>query len=166
MWAIVSVNKKDLEAYKAKLEALKKEVPEIMDRLAVSEGVYAVRQARLICKNDSPDIINTGDYRRNFQADKQALRNGKSYRVRFYNNLDYAKPLEYGFRSHFVPGHWEGHVFVYQPKDEEGGMYVGSPGGFVPGHFTLRRAAKRTKDTQNARLSRKIGDVIRRRMKG
>lgn len=85
---------------------------------------------------------------------------GTSYKIDVYNNLDYAKHLEYGFRSHFVPGYWEGHTFVYQPGFP-GGMYVGPYNGFVRGHFTLMRAIRRTKQTQDARLQRKQDKIIR-----
>ena len=81
-------------------------------------------------------------------------------------NNGYAKPLEYGFRSHFVPGHWEGNSFKYQRNDPDGGMYVGPAGGYVRGHFTLRRAIRRTKTTQAARLNRKMDRIIRQRMNG
>lgn len=64
-----------------------------------------------------------------------------------------------------VPGHWEGNTFVYNRDDPEGGMFVGPKGGYVRGHFTMKRAAKRTKDTQQARVSRKITREINKRMK-
>lgn len=161
----MSVNKVELELYIEKLKELQNDVPEIMDRIAVGEGIYAVKQARSICKNDSPDIVNTGDYRRNWKSDQAAKRVGRRSIVRFYNPLDYAGPLEYGFRAHFVPGHWEGNTFVYNRDDPEGGMFVGPSGGYVRGHFVLKRAAKRTKDTQQARVSRKISRAINTRIK-
>ena len=98
----MGVKKEDLVRWIGGLETLKDDVPEIMSQIAVGEGQYAVRQARLICKNDSPDIVNTGDYRRNWKSDKTARRSGNRFIVRFYNPLDYASHLEHGFRSHFV----------------------------------------------------------------
>lgn len=86
-----------------------------MVSLAVGEGRYARDQARKICKEEN--IVNTGDYRRNFKSGTKAIRAGNSYKIDVFNNLDYAKPLEYGFRSHFVPGHWEGNSFKYQRND-------------------------------------------------
>lgn len=174
----MSVDNKGLINLQKQLEQLRDEVPDIMEELVIGEGVYAVKQAKLICKNDVPDIVNTGDYRNNFHAGNKALthqnnndhdgsrpqRSGRRYRIDVYNNLDYAKPLEYGFRSHFVPGHWSGHVFVYQKNDPEGGMYVGPYGGYVRGHFTLLRAIRQTKDTQNARLTRKIDQILQERL--
>lgn len=159
----MSVDNSELVAFQAQLQALENDIPEIMDQLAVGEGRYARDQARKICKEES--IVNTGNYRRNFKSGTKAIRAGRSYKIDVFNNLDYAKPLEYGFRSHFVPGHWEGSSFVYQRNDPEGGIFVGPPGGFVRGHFTLLRAVKRTKTTQAARLNRKMDRIIKDRLK-
>lgn len=160
----MAVDRRELALFTAKLKEVKKDVPEILSKIAVGEGQYAVKQARLICKTDAPDIVNTGEYRRSWQSDDTARRAGQSYIVRFYNPLDYAKPLEHGFRSHFVPGYWDGNSFVYQPGFP-GGMYVGPPGGFVRGHFTMKRAVKRTLDTQQARVTRKFDAELNNRMK-
>lgn len=113
------------------LVALQADIPEIMDKLVVGEGRFARDQARKICTEEN--IINTGDYRRNFNSSSKAIRIGTAYKIDVFNNLDYAKPLEYGFRGHFVPGHWDGKSFVYQPKDPQGGMFV----SLIPGHYTL-----------------------------
>lgn len=171
----MSVDFSELSAFRERVEKLRSEIPAIMEQLVVGEGVYAVRQARLICKEDG--VVNNGTYRMNFHAGSSALmdpgrseydgsgvrRSGNAYKIDVYNNLDYAKHLEYGFRSHFVPGYWEGHTFVYQPGFP-GGMYVGPYNGFVGGHFTLRRAVRRTKQTQDARLKRKMDKIIKERL--
>lgn len=124
----MSVDNSELMAFQNQIQALKDDIPEIMDSLAVGEGRYARDQARKICKEEN--IVNTGDYRRNFKSGTKAIRAGNSYKIDVFNNLDYAKPLEYGFRSHFVPGHWEGNSFKYQRNDPDGGMYVGPAGGY------------------------------------
>ena len=110
----MSVDNSELMAFQNQIQALKDDIPEIMDSLAVGEGRYARDQARKICKEEN--IVNTGDYRRNFKSGTKAIRAGNSYKIDVFNNLDYAKPLEYGFRSHFVPGHWEGNSFKYQRR--------------------------------------------------
>lgn len=167
----------ELTEFRERLDALKDDIPEIMSQLVIGEGVYAVKQARSICTEDG--IVNNGTYRMNFHAGNKALmdpgrkmhdgspvqRNGTNYKIDVYNNLDYAKHLEFGFRSHFVPGYWSGHTFVYQPGFH-GGMYVGPYNGFVRGHFTLRRAVRRTKQTQDARLGRKMDRIINARLNG
>ena len=155
----MSVDNSELIAFQQSLEKLIKDVPTVMNKLTVDEGRYARDQARKICKEEH--IVNTGDYRRSWDSGKKALRVGNSYKIDVFNNLDYAKHLEYGFRSHFVPGHWDGSTFVYQPGDPLGGMYVGKPGSFVRGHFTMKRAIKRTRVSQDARLKRKIEKVIK-----
>lgn len=155
----MSVDNSELIAFQQSLEKLIKDVPKVMNKLAVDEGRYARDQARRICKEDG--IVNTGDYRRNWSSGDRALQVGNSYKIDVFNNLDYAKHLEYGFRSHFVPGHWEGSTFVYVRNDPQGGMYVGKPGSFVRGHFTMKRAIKRTRVSQDARLKRKIEKAIK-----
>ena len=65
-----------------------------------------------------------------------------------------------------MPGHWEGKTFVYSRNDPKGGMYVGPKGGYVRGKFVMRRAIKRTKDTQKVRIERKIMQEIKKRLEG
>lgn len=165
---------KELKAYRDKLEAMKKDAPAIMEELAIGEGVYAVKQARLIAKNDR--IVDTGYYRMNWHCGDRAnpasdsqkqhdgsapRRNGKSYQIDVYNNLDYSGHLEYGFRSHFVPAkHLSDEYLKKFPK----GMYVGPPGGYVQGKYVLKRAIKRTEITQQARLTRKWNKKVKEYM--
>lgn len=160
----MSVDHTGLTDFQARLEALRDDMPEIMDGLAVGEGLYARDQAREICKEEK--LVNTGAYRLHFKSGKKAIRAGNSYKIDVFNNLEYAKMLEYGFRSHFVPGHWEGNTFVYQKKDPDGGMYVGPGGGYVRGNFVLLRAIRRTKDSQTARLRRRMKRILLQRTGG
>lgn len=160
----MSVDLSGMQGFHDRIQALKNDIPEIMDQLAVGEGRYARDQARKICKEEKIHI--SGEYRRNFKSGTKSLRVGNSYKIDVYNNLDYASYVEYGFRSHFVPGHWEGHTFVHQRNDEAGGMYVGPYGGYVRGRFVLRRAVKRTEITQAARLNRKMNQIINQRVNG
>lgn len=173
----MSLDMRELARFGQGLQDLKTALPAIMEELVVGEGVYAVKQARDICKREG--IVNNGAYRMNFHAGDKAIiyngeashdgsrprRAGKAFKIDVYNNLDYAKHLEYGFRSHFVPGYWEGKTFVYQPGFPSG-MYVGPYGGFVQGHFTLLRALRRTQSTQKARLERKFTQAVQNRLKG
>lgn len=153
----MAVDHSELIALQQKLQALERDIPEIMDRIVVQEGIYARDQARKICKEDG--IVNTGNYRRNFKSGTKAIRAGRAYKIDVYNNLDYAGHLEYGFRGHFVPGHWEGSSFVYQPNDPEGGMFV----KFTPGHYTLKRAIENTKKSQYRRIERKFLQELKAR---
>lgn len=173
----MSVDTREMEAFGRALSALKDDIPRIMNQLVVAEGVYAVGEARKIAKNE-PGMLNTGAYRWSFHAGDKVLRHdmghkehdgsaprqrGKTYTIDVYNNIEYAGYLEYGFRSHWVPGYWEGKTFVYQPG-APGGMYVGHKDSWVNGHFTLRRAIRRTKTTQNARLQRKLNQILNDRL--
>ena len=153
----MAVDHSELIALQQKLQALERDIPEIMDRIVVQEGIYARDQARKICKEDG--IVNTGNYRRNFKSGTKAIRAGRAYKIDVYNNLDYAGHLEHGFRGHFVPGHWEGNSFVYQPNDPEGGMFV----KFTPGHYTLKRAIENTKKSQDRRIERKFLQELKAR---
>ena len=168
----MSVDNRELEEFQRKLAALKEQVPEFLRALALGEGVHAASEARRICKAEG--IVNTGNYRENWHAGDRrvgtrskdvsdgckARARGKTYSIDIYNNAEYAKHLEYGFRSHFVPGRWEGKTFVYQPGFP-GGMYVGPKGGYVRGHFVLKRAVRRTELAQPNRLRRKQDKFLR-----
>lgn len=172
----MSVDNRELEEFQRKLAALKEQVPEFMRALALGEGVHAASEARRICKAEG--IVDTGNYRENWHAGDRRVGTrskdvsdgckvrvrGKTYSIDVYNNAEYAKPLEYGFRSHFVPGRWEGNTFVYQPGFP-GGMYVGPKGGYVRGRFVLRRAVRRTELTQPDRLRRKQDKFLREGLK-
>lgn len=161
----MSVNNSEMIAFQKVLEALQNDIPEIMDRIVVQEGEYAVKQARKICKEEG--IVNQGTYRRNFKCGTKAIRAGRAYKIDVYNNLDYAEHLEYGFRAHFVPGHWEGSSFVYQKNDPKGGMVMPGkktcPSGYYKGHYTLKRAIDNTKRSQDRRIERKYLQELKKR---
>lgn len=188
----MSVNFKALVKYQKGLEKVAEELPRIMGELVVGEGVVAVKHARNLC--EARKVDNTSRYKRSFHTGDSALGyegaamqdgsrpkvSGTVYRTDFYNNVDYASDLEYGFRSHFVPGHWEGDTFVYQPKDPAGGMWVGprhtknakgeKVEGRVPGKFVFRDAMKNTALTRGPRLQRKferkIAEALKKQQSG
>lgn len=67
---------------------------------------------------------------------------GDEYSVEIYCPMEYASYVEYGFRSHFVPGYWSGDHFVYdrdyKPTSEEpAGMWVGKGKPWVEGKFIM-----------------------------
>ena len=138
------------------LVALQADIPEIMDKLVVGEGRFARDQARKICTEEN--IINTGDYRRNFNSSSKAIRTGTAYKIDVFNNLDYAKPLEYGFRGHFVPAKYLSGPYREKFPD---GMYV----KFKPGRYTLERAIEETKRTQESRIERNLNREIKKYLK-
>lgn len=169
-----------IDEYEKALKKLKKDMPDVMNRLALREASFAVKRAVYYTTSDEPDSVNTGQYRWSFFYGKRgrirvpregedrgdgsrARKRGKRYKIDVYNSAAHAIHIEYGFRSHFVPGHWEGKSFVYQPGDPEGGMYVGPPGGVVRGKFHLKRAMEDQKKTQNARTNRLFQKELKRR---
>jgi hypothetical protein len=125
-----------------------KDAPDFFDHLTVTIGQYAAGIAKKICRDEHISRSrnnSSGQYAEAFHSGTKAIRQGNYYKIDVYNNLDYAKHLEYGFRSHWVPGYWAGSSFIYQ-KGFPGGMYVGPKDGFVPGHFVLTRACRETKE--------------------
>ena len=172
----MSVDFSGFTEMRKRIEALTDDMPKIMEQFVVGEGVYAVGQARRICTDEK--IVNNGTYRMNFHAGDKALslgsdgraydggkigRSGPLYSIDVYNNLDYAKHLEHGFRSHFVPA-----KYLSGPYREKfpNGMYVGPYNGFVNGRFVLKRAIRRTEQTQDARLSGKFNAILNQRING
>lgn len=150
----MAVDHRDMIAFQEELERTLASVPDIMDKLAVGEGRYARDQARKICKEEN--IVNTNSYRENFKCGTKAIRNGDLYTIDVFNNLDYAKHLEYGFRGHYVPPEYlSGHYRDEYPN----GLYV----HFQLGHHTLKRAKGKTLRTQETRLARKYLEELRKR---
>lgn len=164
--------------YLKELKKLKKDMPELMSMLLLQEGEFAVKQAKLDATKE-PDTVNTGFYRESFHCGKvgtidgkkrvrkahdgaKVRKFGKKYKIDVYNSSDYAQHLEYGFRSHFVPGEWKGKTFVYD-RNAKTGMYVGKPGDYVRGKFHLKHGIDAAKKTQAPRLARKLNAILRKR---
>lgn len=143
----------ELMALSDNLKVAKKKAPDFLRTLIQQEGLYAVKQAKTITRNEH--IVNTGDYMRNWDIGKPR-RFGNRYSIRFFNNLHYAIHLEYGTRGHFAPGYWQGKQFIYDPLYPSGTYFPKQPG-----HFVMRNAIKRTQTTQEARLKRKINKYMR-----
>lgn len=107
---------------------------------------------------------NTGNLRRNWKVGK-VIREKESYYIEIFNNTEYASFVENGFRSHFVPGHWEGNVFVYN-KNERTGMYVGSKGGWVEGKFMLKISIKEVENQMQNIIDKKSYELFIKLMGG
>ena len=58
------------------LVALQADLPEIMDKLVVEEGLFAVKQARRICTEEN--IVSSNAYRSNFMCGTKAIRVGSN----------------------------------------------------------------------------------------
>ena len=121
----------------------------------------ALRAERKI-KKRTP--VNTGHLRRNWQVG-DVQRRGNAYVVEIINNAEYASYVEYGFRSHFVPGYWKGKRFVYDPK-ADGGMYVGPKDGWVPGRFMMTISMKEIEKELPRYLERRTLELLDNIMNG
>jgi hypothetical protein len=103
----------------------------------------AMRAIRKI-KKRSP--VGNGQLRRMWQVGK-VEQQGDAYNIEIFNNLDYASFVEFGFRAHWVPGYWQGNMFVYvknykPPEGQPGGMQVGPRNGWVEGRFMMAISMK------------------------
>lgn len=123
---------------------------ELKRQLIVGEGVYAVKQAKKICKDE--DIIDTGNYRRSFHTDPAPVVTPQNARIDVHNGADYASHLEYG---HLVVSRGGGSLHARRRAAMLGGR-------FVRGKYVLTRAIQRTKETQAHRISRKLEAYLRR----
>lgn len=186
----MSMSVKELKQFRDNLERLKDKAPEVMEEILVGEGTYAVGQARSIVTNQKK--VNTGAYRYNFHTGDRSRpayataqmhdgtkprKQGKTWLIDVYNNLDYASYLEMGFRSHWVPGKYLSptvlaRVYANQkakavaegkspPKEIPMGIYVGPYKGYVNGIWALRTAMRRTEMTQASRIQRKFERIIK-----
>lgn len=169
--------------FRALLDRLNKAVedaPDALKAISRNEGAYAVTAARRIVKEEPSNrksggvgLVNTGDYRRRWQAGDadtgaaDATVTGSFVSIDVFNNVSYASELEHGFRRHFVPGVWEGNTFHYipgykPPKGEPGGMMVGTK----PAHNVLSRALDQTEKTMQPRIEAKLDEFIDRALGG
>jgi hypothetical protein len=123
---------------------------ELKRQLIVGEGVYAVKQAKKICKDE--EIIDTGNYRNSFHTDPAPVVTPQNARIDVHNGADYASHLEYG---HLVVSRGGGSLHSRRRAAMAGGR-------FVRGKYVLTRAIQRTAATQAARINRKLEAYLRR----
>lgn len=121
----------------------------------------ALRAERKI-KKRTPE--NTGHLRRNWQVGK-VERHGNALVVEVFNPVEYASFVEYGFRSHWVPGYWKGKTFVYDPNAQTG-MYVGPKDGWVPGHFMATISMREIEKELPRYLERRTSELLNNIMNG
>lgn len=136
------------------LERLVEDVPKILSELVVGEGANVVKNAKRI--TDDEQIYRTRNYKRSFHSDNKAKVVGNTYFVNAGNTAEYAEYIEKGFRKHFVPGYWEGDVFVYDPNSKTGAVF-----GPMQGRWVMKRAVEETEMTQQARLERKLNKKLK-----
>lgn len=86
---------------------------------------------------------------------------GNQYIITVINGLEYASYVEYGHRQQpgrFIPGHWEGERFIYNP-DEEGGMVLKA--GWVEGRKMLTISVQEIERMAPALLERKLQQLLK-----
>lgn len=114
----------------------------------------AMRSLRKI-KKRTP--ANHGDLRRKWAVGK-VIKMGDAFVVEVFNPLEYTSYVEFGFRAHWVPGHWQGNRFIYdksvirlskearaayREKYGSTGMMVGNKkNGWVEGRFMMTISMK------------------------
>lgn len=133
---------------------LQADMPNVMNKLAVGEGVDVVDNATRITGEEK--IYRSRNYERSWHSDDVAKVEGDEYSVEVGNTADYAEYIEKGFRRHFVPGYWEGDIFVYDPSAKGGATF-----GPYTGKRVLERSMKETEATQQARLERKLRKMLK-----
>lgn len=112
--------------YAKKLEALNADVPKIFEKVA-KKGAIKFRQ-EAIKKTDSEGLVDTGNYRRNWQG-KAIEINPETHAIICSNNVEYASHLEYGhklrngklYKGHFVGdlSMQEANYYCIQQLDKE-----------------------------------------------
>ncbi|GIQ70760.1 HK97 gp10 family phage protein [Xylanibacillus composti] len=128
-------------------------------------GMRALRKIKKLTQSNA-----SGQLRSMWQIGK-VERQGDSYIVEIFNNLEYASFVEYGFRAHWVPGKWEGNVFRYipnykPPPGEPGGMQVGPKGGWVEGRFMMSIGMKEIERELPTYLARRQKKLLEKLLRG
>lgn len=113
-------------------------------------------------KDNTP--VATGYLHNNWFVGK-IEKKGDLYEIEIFNNVEYAGFVEYGFRSHWVPGRWEGDQFIYE-KGAKTGMYVGKKNGWVEGRFMMRNGIKDIEEKLPAYLERRQVQLVEQILSG
>lgn len=140
----MSVDSRQLEIFADNLSRAQREIPQMMREIIIGEGVYAVSQAKKICKDEK--IIRTGNLRNSFHTDPAPRISGTRLRIDVHNSADYASHVEYG---HLAVGRTGGSL-----HDRRRAAMMN--GGFAPGKYILTRAIERTRATQTGRINRRL----------
>lgn len=172
----IRIDLKNMRKFKKNLQDMKGSFSDFLGQTVVAEGTKFVQKAVKTTRNEH--IFASGNYKRSFHSDPHASISNDKITVGMGNYSNYALYIEKGFRSHFVPGYWQGKVFVYDPTAKKG-MIVGSyriketrckngrifkravPYGTVPGKKVVERSLKVVKLTQKERYERKIRRYIK-----
>ena len=153
------INVKGLKKFQKEIQKLEKQ----SEREELIRGCLIEIANKMIAdvKPITPD--RTGRLRNAWQI--EAIRQvGSLYEVIVENKAEYASFVEYGFKSHFVPGYWVGNMFVYDKNAKEG-MYVGKPGTKVPGMYMLKITTKQIQKVMPRIIEQRTKRFLERRFK-
>lgn len=143
-----------LVAFANSLHKAKDGMLDLKRQIIVGEGLYAVKQAKKICKEER--IIKTGNLRNSFHTDPAPVVTDNLARIDVHNSAEYASWVEY---PHLIVSRGEGSLFDRRRKALEEQKYT-------RGRFILTRAIYRTRDTQPMRIQRKLREYLERAFGG
>lgn len=153
------VNIKGLQKFQRELQKLEKEA----ERESLIRECLIEIANRMMAKVKRKTSWKTGMLRSAWLIDKIG-KEGDFYYVEVKNVSEYASFVEYGFKSHFVPGYWRGSMFVYD-KNAKTGMYVGDPGSKVPGRFMLRVSTQQIQEEMPRIIEHRTKKFLESRLK-
>ena len=107
----------------------------------IEEGKKALEleSHRIVRDAENLTPVNTGNLKGTWYTNR-IKRVADGWEKEVGNSAKYASEIEFGFRSHFVPGYWVGNSFVYD-RNAGKGMYVGPKDGYVQAE-EAKRATK------------------------
>ncbi|NGP58155.1 HK97 gp10 family phage protein [Paenibacillus thiaminolyticus] len=153
----------DMKQFEQFAEALEKAVDQrVIERFIRDFVMEMAYRAERKIKKRTP--VNNGQLRRAWQVGK-VQRRGNAFVVEIFNNTEYASFVENGFRSHWVPGYWQGKTFVYDP-DSKSGMQVGEKGGWVEGRFMMAISMKEIERELPKYLQKRQAELLNDIMNG
>lgn len=159
----------DFREFEQLAEAFQKALDDRVIERFIQEFITEIGM-RVLRKVKKRTPVNNGELRRMWKIGT-VERRGNSYVVEIFNNLEYSSFVEYGFRSHWVPGYWEGNTFVYDPgykpeKGEPAGMYVGPKDGWVQGRFMMTISMKEIEAQMPKYLEKRQVELLKQIMNG
>ena len=137
-----------LDAFEQRLVEITQRYPEKRDKFLRQEGELIVGRA----KNNTP--VDQGTLRAGWKRT-----NPMGGTMDVYNNTEYAAHVEWGHRQkkRWVPGHWNGNHFVYEPGAKTGMMLKER---VVSGAKMLHRAIDETRLNIRGDARRILGELF------
>ncbi len=165
------------------IEKLAKSFQEALDERVIDRFMqeFLLEMAwRALKKIKKRTPVNSGDLRHKWKFGK-IIRMGDAYVVELFNPLEFSSFIEYGFRAHWVPGHWEGNRFVYdkaaiklskearaayREKYGSTGMMVGKKNGWVQGRFMMTISMQEMEREMPKYLAKRQMELLEQIMNG